>query len=72
MIEIESLFNQLKAHRQILHKIAEIGRKEFKTSEYIRNYLEKLGIEYRSYLETGTVGIIKGKNPSKQLHLDQI
>ncbi|MEG1871053.1 MAG: amidohydrolase [Peptostreptococcaceae bacterium] len=67
MEEIKYLFNQLKEHRHKLHEIGEIGRKEFRTSKYIRNYLDKLGVEYRVYLETGIVGIIKGNNPVKTI-----
>ena len=36
----------MKHHREVLHKVAELGREEFKTSEYIRSYLDKLGVEY--------------------------
>ncbi|MGL4914079.1 MAG: amidohydrolase, partial [Romboutsia sp.] len=52
----ETVFN----HRKYLNTIAEKGREEFKTSKYIREYLDKLGIEYDTYLGTGTVVMIKG------------
>lgn len=61
------LIDQLKNNRSILHQIPEIGRKEFKTAKYIRDFLDKLDVEYKTYLETATVGIIKGKNPSKTI-----
>ncbi|WP_195251269.1 M20 metallopeptidase family protein [Romboutsia sp. 1001713B170207_170306_H8] len=67
MNDIEALFEKLKNHRNKLHNIGEIGRKEYNTSKYIRSYLDKLGIEYSVYIETGTVGIIKGKNPIKTI-----
>ena len=67
MRDIEYLFDQLKSHRCELHNIGEVGRKEYKTSQYIRDYLDKLGIEYKVYLETGTVGVIKGHNPKKTI-----
>lgn len=57
----------VKNHRKVLHEIAEIGKKEFKTSEYIRNYLEKLGVKYKEWLGTGTAGIIEGKNPKRTI-----
>ena len=67
MKDIEYLFDQLKKHRCELHNIGEVGRKEYKTSQYIRNYLDKLGVDYKVYLDTGTVGIIKGHNPKKTI-----
>lgn len=66
-MKISDLEEKIYKHREILHKIAEVGREEFKTSKYIRDYLDKLGIEYKTYLETATVGVIKGKNMSKTI-----
>lgn len=67
MGEVKYLFNRVKEHRYKLHDIGEIGKEEYKTSKYIRDYLNKLGIKYNTYLETGVVGIIKGKNPKKTI-----
>ncbi|MEG0051120.1 MAG: amidohydrolase [Terrisporobacter sp.] len=57
----------IKNHRHNLHQLAELSHKEFNTAKYIRAYLEKLGVEYETYIETATVGIIKGKNPTKTI-----
>lgn len=54
-------------HRKTLNCIAEKGREEFKTSEYIRNYLDSLGIAYKKCLGTGTVGILKGKKGKRTI-----
>lgn len=67
MGDTEYLFYKLKKHRYELHNIGEIGRKEYKTSKYIRSYLDKLGVDYKVYLDTGVVGIIKGRNPKKTI-----
>ena len=57
----------MKNHRHNLHDLAELSHVEFKTAKYIRDYLDKLGVEYETLLETATVGIIKGKNPKKTI-----
>ena len=67
MKDISYIDKIVKQHRANLHKIAELSHVEFKTAKYIRDYLEKLGIEYETLLETATVGIIKGKNPKKTI-----
>ena len=53
--------NNLITHRRILHSIPELGFEEYKTSQYIQDELEKLGIPFKTdYGKTGVVGIIKG------------
>ncbi|HSQ88402.1 amidohydrolase [Romboutsia sp.] len=54
-------------HRKYLNCIAERGREEFKTSKYIRDYLDKIGVEYDTYIGTATTGIIKGKIGNKTI-----
>lgn len=44
-----------------LHAMPELGMKEYKTAEYIRNALTSLGIEWEAVGETGTVGYIRGR-----------
>lgn len=66
-MEITYLGDKVKSHRRSLHNLAELSHKEFNTAKYIRSYLEKLGVEYEIYLQTATVGIIKGKNPQKTI-----
>ncbi len=67
MSEKLNLAQQLYDHRQTLNSIPELGRSEFETSKYIKKYLDKLGVDYETVLETGVVGILKGKNPNKTL-----
>lgn len=57
----------MKHHREVLHEVAELGREEFKTSEYIRGYLDKLGVGYDEWLGTGTAGIIYGKDAKRTI-----
>ena len=64
---ITHLEEKMKNHRHNLHSLAELSHVEFKTAKYIRDYLDKLGVEYETLLETATVGIIKGKNPKKTI-----
>ena len=47
-------------YRKNLHCIAEEGRVEFKTYDYIKSVLDGLGLESKKWLETGLAGIIKG------------
>ena len=47
--------------RRFLHQIPELAFEEHKTSEFIAKELEKLGIEFYKVLNTGIVGLIKGK-----------
>ncbi len=66
-MNISYLDEKVRCHRQNLHQLAELSHKEFNTAKYIRDYLDKLGVEYEVYLETATVGIIKGQNPKKTI-----
>lgn len=59
----DKIFN----HRKSLHCIAEVGKKEFKTANYIREYLKSIEVEYDIYLETATVGILKGQIGNKTI-----
>jgi N-acetyldiaminopimelate deacetylase len=55
------------AIRRDLHQIPEIGFREFKTQQYLLNYITSLASE-RMEIETWRTGIfvkIKGRNPSK-------
>ncbi|CAH2214430.1 amidohydrolase [Tepidibacter aestuarii] len=65
--DVGVLNNIVYKHRNSLNKIGELGMKEYKTSKYIKDYLDILGIEYEIYLETAVVGIIKGKKAKKNI-----
>lgn len=56
----------LTAHRRALHQIPELSFQEFKTTDYIRSELTKLGLSYLSPLETATVVYLEG-NSSKTI-----
>ncbi|MCT4507818.1 MAG: amidohydrolase [Tepidibacter sp.] len=65
--DVQGLKNKVYKHRSELNKIAELGMKEYKTSKYIKDYLDSLGLEYEEYLDTAVVGIIKAKKPKKNI-----
>lgn len=50
------------AHRQALHLIPELSFQEFKTTEYIRNTLSNLNIDYMTPLETATIVYLEGNS----------
>ncbi|WP_088006985.1 M20 metallopeptidase family protein [Indiicoccus explosivorum] len=57
-----NLQETLTTHRRALHRIPELGFREFKTSAYIRNALDALGIPYSVPLETATAVFLKGNS----------
>ena len=58
---------QMKEWRHDLHKIPEIGLKEYKTSEYIKNKLDNWKINYKTgYAGTGIVAWVKGNKGNSQ------
>lgn len=44
--------------RRVIHRFAEVGKEEFKTSAFIRRELEKEGIEIYSVDETGLIAVL--------------
>ncbi|MGL6105259.1 amidohydrolase [Romboutsia sp.] len=67
MIQVHELRGKVYNHRKKLNGIAEIGRKEFNTYSYIKNYLESINVKYETYLETGIVGKIRGRVGKKTI-----
>ena len=59
----KELENELIFIRRELHKIPEIGTKEFKTSAFIKSKLDEYGISYKSCYNTGIIAEI---NPDKE------
>ncbi len=53
--------------RRTLHQIPEHGFKEYKTSAYIKAYLDECGISYEPFAGTGLLAYVKGNNPSKTI-----
>ena len=69
---INQMHNEMKKWRQDLHQIPEIGLKEYKTSEYIKNKLNEWNISYKDcYSNTGIVAYVVGNkgNSSKSIGL---
>ena len=63
----ENYFKDTVEIRRHLHTYPELSFKEYKTSEYIQQKLTAYGIPFTSGLvETGVVGLIKGKNPNSK------
>lgn len=57
------------AMRRDLHRIPEIGLKEFKTCAYIMDKLAELGIKHDKITETGVLGLIEGAEPGPTVML---
>ncbi len=53
--------------RHHLHAHPELSYQEHKTSAYIQQQLTQFGIPFRVMAETGVVGLIEGRNPSKKV-----
>jgi len=54
--------------RRHLHQNPELSFKEYNTSKYVCSKLKEFGIEYESgIVETGVVGLIKGRNPESRV-----
>lgn len=53
--------------RHHLHAHPELSYQEFETSAFIQQQLTSFGIPFKVMAETGVVGIIEGKNPSKKV-----
>ena len=63
----ENYFQETVEIRRHLHTYPELSFKEYKTSKYIQQKLTSYGIPFKSGLvETGVVGLIKGKNPNSK------
>ena len=65
---INQMQKEMQEWRRDLHKIPEIGLKEYKTSSYIKNKLKGWDIEFKDgYADTGLIAWVKGsKGDSKK------
>ena len=60
-------FAEAVANRRHLHANPELSFKEFKTSDFVWNQLEQIGITNKKRMaDTGIVALIEGKNPAKK------
>ena len=69
---INQMYAEMKAWRQDLHRIPEIGLEEHETSKYIKSKLSEFNIEFKDgYANTGIVAYIKGSkgNSDKSIGL---
>lgn len=63
----QAIFEDVKAIRMHLHQHPELSFQEEKTSLYIQQELQKLGIPFTTeWVKTGIVATLEGKNPSKK------
>ena len=62
--------NEIINIRRDLHRIPELGLKEFKTTQYIKDALEGYDVEIADIgLETGLCVLVRGANPGKTIAL---
>lgn len=67
---VENIVGEITEIRHHLHKMPEIMFKEYKTSEFIKNYLKNLDIEIQNpYIETDVVAVIRGGRSGKTILL---
>lgn len=66
---IKNNSEELTQLRRKLHSEPELSFEEFKTTEFICNYLDKLGISYRKTEPTGVIANIPGKSDGKTVAL---
>jgi hippurate hydrolase len=53
--------------RHHLHAYPELSYQEFETSKFIQEKLDEIGIPFSVMAQTGVIGLIEGKNPSKKV-----
>ena len=56
------LLDDIAKNRRALHQIPETALEEFKTKEYLKNYLISIGLEPQEIVETGLFVYIEGKD----------
>lgn len=63
----EQYHQEIISIREYLHANPELSFKEYNTSKYVQQKLTEYGIEFQGgYVETGIIGLIKGKNPDSK------
>lgn len=55
--------DEIKEMRRNFHQYPELGFEETNTSNFIKEFLKKEGIEYKEFAKTGVCGIIQGVKP---------
>ncbi|NDB52915.1 MAG: amidohydrolase, partial [Chitinophagaceae bacterium] len=59
--------SEVIAWRRHLHRHPELSYQEFNTSKFIQSKLDEFQIPYEIKVNTGVIGLIKGKNPTKKV-----
>ncbi len=59
--------NEVLNNRNHIHQNPELSFQEFNTQIFIQNELKKMGIPFTSIANTGTLAMVKGKNPDKKI-----
>src|SRR3954467_2099405 len=71
LTEIKKLSKQILSevvqHRRHLHANPELSFVEYKTSAYVKNILDDIGLPWKSVAKTGVEAIIKGNLPSGEV-----
>ncbi len=65
----KTYFEAYRNVRHHLHANPELSYKEFKTSLFIQDHLQSLGIPFKVMAETGVVALIEGKKSSRVIAL---
>jgi amidohydrolase len=66
--DIKNEKEEIVSLRRELHKIPELGFKEYKTSEFITAKLKKLNLEVKTKIaKTGVLGLLKGESSGKTI-----
>ncbi len=61
-------FEDVVGIRRHIHRFPELSYEEFKTSAYIQEQLNCLGIPFKTgYVKNGVIGMIEGKNPKQRI-----
>lgn len=69
--EAKKIEPEIIAWRRDFHRYPEIGNREYRTTEKIKDILESCGIETRQVLKTGIIGILRnGDGPSVAFRAD--
>lgn len=68
-MELERLVEQAIQDRRHIHQYPELSGEEYETGRYVRNRLEKLGIEVLGFQPPSVVGFVKGTKGEKTIAL---
>ncbi|MFP7476872.1 M20 metallopeptidase family protein [Terribacillus saccharophilus] len=68
-MELERLVEQAIQDRRHIHQYPELSGEEYETGKYVRNRLEKLGIEILDFQPPSVVGFVKGTKGEKTIAL---